>query len=179
MNAEYAASAHDVPDTVETAPPATIEYYVPELDNPFFSILVTWLCKGNIHRAISQLPIGDQGWMLWTLSEYEWTPGSLWNLTREILSKRLFRKLPHRDADADNLFQRVKASVQLEAFAARFTALFPAGKDKLKGSCPLHSEKTPSFLVYLDTQSWHCFGACASGGDVVELARRLIERGLF
>lgn len=36
------------------------------------------------------------------------------------------------------------------------------------GLCPLHTEKTPSFIVYLDTNSWVCFG-CRRGGDVIRL----------
>jgi len=35
-------------------------------------------------------------------------------------------------------------------------------------SCPLHNEKTPSFTVYKDNNSWYCFG-CAKGGDVITL----------
>jgi DNA primase len=40
------------------------------------------------------------------------------------------------------------------------------------GCCPLpdHEDKTPSFVVYTETNSWFCFG-CLRGGDVVELAR--------
>jgi DNA primase len=38
--------------------------------------------------------------------------------------------------------------------------------------CPLpgHEDRTPSFTVYLKTNSWFCFGACLKGGDVVDLA---------
>ena len=34
------------------------------------------------------------------------------------------------------------------------------------GLCPFHNEKTPSFTVYPDTQSYYCFG-CGQGGDVI------------
>ena len=78
---------------------------------------------------------------------------------------------------ARNLFQAVKEAVSVEELAGRFTQLAPAGPGKLKGRCPLHEERTPSFYVYQDSQRWQCFGACASGGDVVELARRLMDRG--
>ncbi|MEG1049529.1 MAG: CHC2 zinc finger domain-containing protein, partial [Oscillospiraceae bacterium] len=35
-----------------------------------------------------------------------------------------------------------------------------------KGLCPFHSERTPSFTVYPETQSYYCFG-CGAGGDVI------------
>jgi DNA primase len=41
----------------------------------------------------------------------------------------------------------------------------------------LHEEKTASFYVYADSQRWRCYGACASGRDVVELLQRLAARG--
>ncbi len=40
------------------------------------------------------------------------------------------------------------------------------------GLCPFHSEKTPSFYVYPDTQSFYCFG-CGAGGDAISFAKKI------
>ncbi|MDR0913615.1 MAG: DNA primase, partial [Oscillospiraceae bacterium] len=42
----------------------------------------------------------------------------------------------------------------------------------LVGLCPFHSEKTPSFNVYLDSNSYYCFG-CSAGGGVVNFVMRI------
>lgn len=47
--------------------------------------------------------------------------------------------------------------------------------DRLRARCPvpIHNDKSPSFVVFVDTDRWHCFGACNSGGDVYDLIRAI------
>ena len=40
------------------------------------------------------------------------------------------------------------------------------------GLCPFHNEKTPSFTVYPDTQSFYCFG-CGAGGDAITFTKKI------
>jgi DNA primase len=42
----------------------------------------------------------------------------------------------------------------------------------LGGLCPVHRERTPSFFVYPQEQTWYCFG-CKRGGDVISLVREV------
>lgn len=58
----------------------------------------------------------------------------------------------------------IKEKLDIVEVIREFLALKPAGSN-WKGLCPFHKEKTPSFMVSPDRQSWHCFG-CNKGGDV-------------
>lgn len=64
---------------------------------------------------------------------------------------------------------RVKASVDVLRVAEGYADLRRSGRAWV-GRCPLpgHDDRSPSFAVYEDTQSWHCFG-CGEGGDVIAL----------
>jgi DNA primase len=53
-----------------------------------------------------------------------------------------------------------------------YLQLRPAGGGNLKGLCPFHDEKSPSFNVTPGKELWHCFG-CDEGGDVFDFVRRL------
>lgn len=59
----------------------------------------------------------------------------------------------------------IKQRVDIVELISRYTPLKKAGST-YKGLCPFHHERTPSFVVFPHTGTWHCFGACSTGGDV-------------
>ncbi len=67
-----------------------------------------------------------------------------------------------------SVIDEVKQRTDIVEVAGQYTSLTKAGRT-FTGLCPFHSEKRPSFFVYPEQQSWHCFGACNTGGDVFSL----------
>ena len=65
----------------------------------------------------------------------------------------------------------VKDRIDIVDFISNYVQLKKAGRT-YKGICPFHSEKTPSFVVFPHTQTWHCFGACGTGGDIFAFLMR-------
>lgn len=64
----------------------------------------------------------------------------------------------------DPFVEQVRAATDLVALVSSYLELKRAGR-RLKGLCPFHGEKTPSFFVHEENQSFYCFG-CHQGGDV-------------
>lgn len=91
-------------------------------------------------------------------------------------AKRRGRRSSQKDGRVS--FEKLKREVPIEVVAAKFTELRPAGRN-FKGLCPFHEERTPSFHVWPDSGRWRCFGACATGGDVIALYQVALERGLI
>ena len=59
----------------------------------------------------------------------------------------------------------IKARVDAVDFISRYVPLQRAGRS-FKACCPFHQERTPSFVVFPETGTWRCFGACSTGGDI-------------
>ena len=68
--------------------------------------------------------------------------------------------------------ERVRTEVPIADVVAEYVQLKPAGVDSLKGLCPFHDEKTPSFHVRPHVGRYHCFG-CGEGGDVISFVEKI------
>lgn len=65
----------------------------------------------------------------------------------------------------------VKQRIDIVDLISRYTPLKRSGAT-YKGLCPFHSERTPSFIVFPNSGTWRCFGACGVGGDIFSFVMR-------
>ena len=72
---------------------------------------------------------------------------------------------------ADDVAQ-VKERSSIEDVVREHVTLRAAGPGSLKGLCPFHDEKSPSFNVRPAVGAWHCFG-CGEGGDVISFVQKV------
>ncbi|WP_280503163.1 DNA primase [Nocardia farcinica] len=79
-------------------------------------------------------------------------------------------RLPDRDIAA------IRDRVRIEDVVGEYVALKRAGADSMKGLCPFHDEKSPSFHVRPNHGLFHCFG-CGEGGDVYKFLQQIEHIG--
>ncbi len=75
-------------------------------------------------------------------------------------------RIPDRDIAA------IRERVRIEEVVGDYVQLRRAGADSLKGLCPFHNEKSPSFHVRPNHGHFHCFG-CGEGGDVYAFVQKI------
>jgi DNA primase len=68
--------------------------------------------------------------------------------------------------------EEVKSRINIADVISEYVALKPASVGSLKGLCPFHDEKSPSFNVRPAQGFYHCFG-CGEGGDVYKFLQQL------
>ncbi len=72
----------------------------------------------------------------------------------------------------DDDIAEVREKARIDDVVSGYVTLKPAGGGSLKGLCPFHDEKTPSFNVNPARQFFHCFG-CGEGGDVISFVMKV------
>jgi DNA primase len=75
-------------------------------------------------------------------------------------------RIPDRDIAA------IRERARIEEVVGDYVQLRRAGADSLKGLCPFHNEKSPSFHVRPNHGHFHCFG-CGEGGDVYAFVQKI------
>lgn len=75
-------------------------------------------------------------------------------------------RIPDRDIAA------IRESTRIEDLVGDYVQLRRAGADSMKGLCPFHDEKSPSFHVRPNHGHFHCFG-CGEGGDVYAFLQKI------
>jgi len=73
----------------------------------------------------------------------------------------------------DDDIAEVRERARIEEIVGSYVALRNAGGGTLKGLCPFHDEKTPSFQVTPARGFWYCFGACSEGGDAISFLQKI------
>ncbi|MDF2848319.1 MAG: primase [Oerskovia sp.] len=66
----------------------------------------------------------------------------------------------------------MRERARIDEIVSSHVTLKPAGVGSLKGLCPFHDERSPSFHVRPQVGRWHCFG-CNEGGDVISFVQKI------
>jgi len=85
------------------------------------------------------------------------------------------RRRPQSPA-ARTEIDELKTSVRIEDVVARYVDDLTVTGSLLTAPCPFHEDRRPSFVVYPETQTFHCFG-CRAGGDVISFLMKAERLG--
>ena len=96
---------------------------------------------------------------------------------------------PPKPQRTGGLAQEVKNRIDIVDMISGYVALERSGRN-FKGVCPFHTEivflhdisdlyaeRTPSFFVFPERQTWRCFGSCADGGDALAFIMKVENIG--
>lgn len=72
----------------------------------------------------------------------------------------------------DDVIQELKFRANIEDVVSGYNIQLKKRGRNLLGLCPFHGEKTPSFNLYTENNSFYCFG-CHAGGDVITFVRKI------
>lgn len=70
-----------------------------------------------------------------------------------------------------SFIMQLRQTADIQDIVSSYCSITRAGRNQ-KCLCPFHSEKTPSMVIYPDTQSFYCFG-CGAGGDVITFIMKI------
>jgi DNA primase len=73
---------------------------------------------------------------------------------------------------SDESINAVRERISIEELIGAQVALRPSGAGRVKGLCPFHDEKTPSFTVNVALGRYHCFG-CGENGDAIGFVQKI------
>lgn len=91
-------------------------------------------------------------------------------MTNPLTSAESVRARIDSISTSSGIVAEIKSKLPVADIVGETVALKQAGTVQ-KGLCPFHAEKTPSFIVTPDRETWHCFG-CGEHGDIFTFVMR-------